>query len=175
MPTDIVFPHKNEAAFLTIAKKLGYSKIIFCYKGESPKSFPKSSIQIRTASLNPHNKADYLLSKDFSKLRAHIEHSKINIFFEIEEQQKKDFMHQRGSGLNHVLCKLMAKKNKTYAFSLSQVLHASKSQKAKILGRIRQNQMLCKKYKVKTMIASFARIPLEMRSPHDIKIFFNTL
>jgi len=160
---------------LKIAERLGYSTLVFCYKDKTPKEFPKTRIKIKTASENPKVKADYLISRDNDKLRQDIESSKADIFFEIESQQKKDYMHQRGSGLNQVLCKLMKKKEKTYAFSFAQVLHASVSQQATILGRIKQNQMLCRKFKVKTVIASFARIPLEMRSPHDLNVFFKKI
>jgi len=172
MKTDFVFPSKNEPAFITLAERLGYDCLVFCYIDAPPKSFPKTKIKIKTATSNQKQKAEYIISKDAKKVRQNIEHSKINIFYGLESQQKKDFMHQRASGLNHVLCKLMNKKSKSYAFSFNQILHAPKSQQAKIIGRMSQNLKLCKKYKVKMVFGSFARSPLEMRSPHDLKVFF---
>lgn len=174
MNIDFVFPKNNESEFIELALKLGYDALVFCYKDKPKRSISKK-IDIKTASLDPKSKADFIISDDSKKLRHNIESSNIDIFFELEYQQSKDFIHQRGSGLNHVLCKLMNKKNRAYAFSFSQILSASDLQKSRILGRIRQNIALCKKFKVKTYYASFARSPLDMRSPHDLKVFFENI
>ena len=86
---------------------------------------------------------------------------------------KKDFIHQRASGLNHILCKSAKDKGVMIGFSLSSILNTG--DKHKILGRMTQNIGSCRKCKVKMIIASFARDPFGMRSPHDLIGLFKVL
>ena len=60
--------------------------------------------------------------------------------------------------------------------TLDEINSAINGEKKDILiGRMIQNIKLCKKFKVKTAIASFASSPYGMRSPHDISSFFRIL
>jgi RNase P/RNase MRP subunit p30 len=87
--------------------------------------------------------------------------------------RRRDFMHQRNSGLNHVLCKL-AKQNKVaIGFSFFSILHAK--QQGRLMGRMMQNIKLCRKYKVPMVIASFAQNKWELRNPTDLQAFFRVL
>jgi len=61
-------------------------------------------------------------------------------------------------------------KDKIIGFSFSSVLNSDK--KSKIMGRMMQNIRLCRKYKVKTYLGSFAHSPSELRARHDLKAFF---
>src|SRR3989344_7084905 len=95
----------------------------------------------------------------------------IDILVSPEKNRKEDFLHHRNSGLNHILCNL-AKKNKiAIAFSFNEVLKTNGINRAKIIGRMRQNVKLCRKYKVEMIIASFATNKYEMRSLNDLKSF----
>jgi ribonuclease P/MRP protein subunit RPP1 len=95
------------------------------------------------------------------------------LVFSLEEKGRKDFMHQRGSGLDHILAKLAHQNNIILGFSLNSIINSNK--RNVILGRIMQNIKLCRKYKVKTVIGSFTQNPMEMRSPQDIVSLFTTL
>ncbi len=67
----------------------------------------------------------------------------------------------------------LAKKNDVaIGFSFNSVLNSSGMLRAQIIGRMQQNISLCRKYKNKTVIASFARNPYEMRAPGDLMAFF---
>ena len=82
-------------------------------------------------------------------------------------------MHQRGSGLDHILSKLAHDKKVAIGFSLSSIMNSKN--KNIILGRMMQNIMLCRKYSVKAVIASFAETPFGMRSPYDMMSLFAVL
>ena len=102
-----------------------------------------------------------------------IERLKPNISFSFEENTRTDFIHQRASGLNHILCKSAKENNVTIGYSIKSILDAENKQE--ILGRMMQNIRICRKYKIKTIIASFAQRPLEMRNVHDLTSLFEIL
>jgi len=183
---DIVLPNNNEKKFIEIAGKLGYNELIFLYdyneflKKQNNKFDGKIKIKLGILS-DPRN--IYNLKNKFKNVlitikssendREIIEKSKADLVFSLESTGKKDFMHQRGSGLNQVMCKLAKENNVAIGFSFSSILNSSK--KYEILGRISQNIRLCRKYKVKTAIASFASKPYEMRAPRDLISLFVVL
>jgi RNase P/RNase MRP subunit p30 len=179
MPMDIVFPESNEKEFAEMAEKLGYDELVFVYRNQAPKPDASSKVKVRTGLLalpkeidNARKKSDLIIVKSsFEKDRWVLEKSKAGIVFGLEESQRKDYMHHRGSGLNQVLCKIAAQKGKTIGFSFSSVLNSNSEGRARIIGRMRQNAMFCRKYKVKTVLASFARSPYEMRVPKDMDAF----
>jgi len=61
----------------------------------------------------------------------------VDILLDPHLGQRKDFMHQRNSGLNHVLCTLAREHHVAIGFSFSRILHST--QRAKDMGRIMQN------------------------------------
>lgn len=188
MFTDIVFPNKNEEEFINIAEKLNVQKFYLIYKfdkqlkkyekllkklqkdtkiklhlgfySEKPKHYPKQK--------HP------LFIRSTSKDREVLERNKNVILFGLENHKKNDFIHHRASGLNQVLCNIAKKNNNSIAFSFNDILHGKETTPA-ILGRMTQNIKFCKKYKVNTIIASFAKSPYEMRSPKDLISLFLTL
>jgi ribonuclease P/MRP protein subunit RPP1 len=182
---DIVFPEKNEQEFFEMAKKLGYSGLVLVYPSvAAAKSAPKApaGLQVKTAVLAEPKKAFDLRSKGILTFvqcsemdRQVLERGSADVLFNAESTQPKDYMHQRGSGLNHVMCGLAQKKNVAVGFSFSAVLDAKASQRSRLIGRIAQNIVLCRKYNVKTVIASFAKDPWKMRSPHDLASFFTVI
>ena len=105
-------------------------------------------------------------SGDVRKL---VNNKNLDIIVSSEKLAEKDSLHYRNSGLNQVTCKL-AKQNKiAVAFSFNDILKSN--DKAKLLGRMMLNVKLCRKYKVKTVVASFATNKYEMRSSHDLLSF----
>lgn len=87
------------------------------------------------------------------------------------EDQKRDFIHYRNSGLNQVLCKLAKKNNIAIAFNFNLILNSEGMLRSQLLGRMMQNIKFCRKYKVNMVIGSFASKPEEMRSAHDLISF----
>ncbi|MBD3249785.1 hypothetical protein GF336_07095 [Candidatus Woesearchaeota archaeon] len=175
MFTDIVFPDKNEKEFLEIAEKLGYKEIIFCYKNKVPELKVDTKIKVHTALISApkninrlSNKTHLLIVESSEKNRQVLENSKTDILFNLETLEKKDHMHFRKSGLNHILAELASKNNIIVGFSFSEILNSRFTDRAMTLGRIMQNIRLCRKYKVETCFASFTSDPYEMRAAKDL-------
>jgi len=187
---DIVIPNNNEEEFILIAGRIGYDTLIFLYnfseysEKQKNNTIKSGKIKIYTGILADkknidkvknrfRNKGVFVAIKSSNIDREVIERPKADLIFSLEENSKKDFMHQRGSGLNHIMCKLAHDNSLIIGFSLSSLLHSEK--KYIILGRMMQNIKLCRKYKVKTAIASFSSNPFDMRSPNDIVSLFTSL
>jgi len=67
-------------------------------------------------------------------------------------EAEKDYLKQRDSGLNEVLCKLAAKNNIKIAIDLDAAINKPEVEKAKSLSRLIQNINLCKRTKTKLLI-----------------------
>ena len=184
MYSDIVFPESNEQEFIKIAEALGYSKLYFIYpfsKLKDIKQIESKQVKIETGiitdikGLSKANKqSQFVLFRGSN--RSVFEKASASIIFDLETEQHQDFMHQRNSGLNHVLAKLAHDSSIAVGFSFSSLLKAKSPElKARLIGRISQNIRLCRKYKVNTRIASFASSPYQMRSPHDLIALFSLL
>ncbi|MBW2973326.1 hypothetical protein KY346_02955 [Candidatus Woesearchaeota archaeon] len=181
---DVVFPDKNEKEFVEIAEKLGYSGLIFVYehKFESGAEKIKTKLKLHDALSVQHkkiisakNKSKFVFAKAIEDNRFAFEKARPAMVFALEEAQKRDFMHQRGSGLNHIFCRLAKENNVKIGFSFNSILNSRGMSRAQIIGRMQQNIMLCRKYKCKMVIASFAKDPYEMRSPKDLISFFTEI
>lgn len=190
MFTDVVFPNNNEDEFISIATKLGYNALCFVYEFDRNKidkykeliknEQSKTKLKLYLGFLvyfNEINKAEkhaeLILVQNSEKNREVLEKSKADLLFDLETQNKRDFIHHRASGLNHVLCNLANKNKKIIGFSFNSILNSKN--RWQLLGRISQNIKLCRKYKVKTLIASFARNPFKMRSVSDLISLFVAL
>ena len=71
--------------------------------------------------------------------------------FNLENYLKKDSLHYRNSGLNHILCKIISEKKKLIGISFSNLLNSKR--KALLIGRLAQNAILFRKYKCKFITA----------------------
>jgi|SRR3989344_2315219 len=179
MKIDIVRPALDtETSFINMARRLGYNGICFLY---DEKSNPFSRIklikskiekfQIYSAVISKKPKTsefDFVFSDNNSQRNIK---SGIDILFDIEDVS--DSMHQRRSGLNQVLCKMMSKYNVAYGINLSSIFNHQN--RAQHLGRIMQNIMLCKKYGVEMVFGSFAKNPIEMRNSDDLESLLRIL
>mgnify|MGYP001431659095 CR=1 FL=1 len=193
---DIVIPNNNEEEFITIAEKLGYKELMFIYSFDNDINLKdniskKKEIEGKNKKIKIHygiladlkniqkinnklkNKKEFVVIKSSNANREVIEKPKANLVFALEEYGWKDYMHQRASGLNQILCRLANKNKVIIGFSLNTLFNSNHSNL--ILGRITQNIKLCRKFKVKTMIGSFTSNPYQMRSPHDIISLFTLL
>jgi len=104
------------------------------------------------------------------KIRNAVEYIRPGFVYGVEESVPKDYIHQRGSGVDHIIAKIAKKNNIALAFSLSSLLHSKN--KAQIMGRMSQNISLSRKYGVTMLVGSFAKTPEEMRSPHEVMSLF---
>ncbi len=176
MAIDIVFPRDNEKALIDIAKQLGYSELCFVYSKDLDRKRVKvAALQKKTGIMlfigsDRKEKADLAVVMAGADNRETIERAKTDLIFGLEATGKRDFAFSRNSGLNQVLCKLAKDKGVMIGLSFSDVLRSKSPQT--VLGRMKQNITLCRKYKTGMVIASFAKDPFEMRSPHDLAAFF---
>jgi len=174
---DVVFPRKNEKEFIEMAELLGYDGLVFVYSNKADFFQGRTDLKIHNALLCDEKRVQkdcLCFVKNPEDARLVFEKSGVFCVFDLELQQK-DFMHQRGSGFNHIMARLSASKGINLGFSFSSILNSPSIQQAMLMGRLKQNIKLCRKYKVKTIIASFAKSPFEMRSPHDLINFFTVL
>ncbi|MBS3172142.1 hypothetical protein J4438_01000 [Candidatus Woesearchaeota archaeon] len=107
--------------------------------------------------------------------RAAVENKSVDILLNPERNNQKDSLFFRRSGLNHVLCELARKNDVAIGFNFSNILNSEGRERAKILGRMRQNYKLCKKYRVKMVFSSFAKKKYELRSSDCLKTFERVL
>ena len=190
---DFVVPNNNEEEFIAMAERLGYKELFFLYnlheyitkQEKSEKNNNKvNKIKIHNGVLADKNtlykiqnklkdKEVFVAIKSSSNDKEAIEKSRIDMVFSFEENPRKDFIHHRASGLNHILCKMAKENNVAIGFSIKSLLDAGN--KPELLGRIMQNMKLCRKFEVKTSIASFATNPFEMRGAHDLTSLFKIL
>lgn len=182
---DIVIPAGNEAEFAEIGKRLGYSGLFFLYRLDNYHSASYAgadkdikaykgiiaeagdAVKIKT---RLKGEKAFVVIKSNGEDREIIKDRKANLIFSFEDSSRKDFVHHRASGLNHILCKLAKESGIIVGFSLSALFNSRN--KSVAIGRLMQNISLCHKFKVNTAIASFATAPFEMRSPHDLQSLF---
>jgi len=174
---DIVLPDNNEKEFISMAEKLGFEELVFLYNSSKQFYTGKARIKITNGLLSNEKKVQRnFLSFVQSPRNARFvfEKSRPACIFGLE-LQKRDFMHQRGSGFNHLMAKLACQNNVAVGFSFSMILNYSLVNRSRIFGRIKQNIRLCRKYNAKMVAASFALSPFEMRAPKDLIAFFTVL
>ena len=185
---DFVIPKDNEEEFISMAEKLGYKELVFLYEFNSyinkKCDFINKKIKISAGIITDPKNIDkinskfkngelFIAIKSSVKDREIIENQKANLIFGFEENSKRDFLHQRGSGLDHILCKLVHENNVIIGLSLNSILNSDN--KNIIFGRMMQNIRLCDKFKVKILIGSFSQSPYRMRSPQDLTKLLNIL
>ena len=166
---DIVFPENNEKEFIEMAEKLGYSELCFVYP--KPKKIePAAKIKLVSGIVctTKIEKTDVVLLKSNNR---NMVKKKPYAVFGIEGS--KDSLHKKDSGLDSVVCREMSEFGVAYLISFSEILNSD--DREGLLGRIMQNLVLCKKYKVKVMIASMAKSPFEMRNPKDLRALATVL
>ena len=187
---DLVLPKNNEKEFIETAEKLKIDGLCFVYSFKNREDFLKKNEKIKKLQKKTNirlfsglitDSKNIIKAKKLSNLVIYtstgndsyaIEKSNLTIIFGLETIAARDSMHSRNSGLNQVLCKLANKNNVIIGFSFSGILNTDGVTRSQILGRTMQNIRLCRKYKVKTVVASFAEKPYEMRPYHDLKSVF---
>ena len=173
MKLDVVMPRNNETELLAIAEKLGFKEIIFLYKDISmkPAKIKSTKINVLTAGLVVNAKEVDKAAKNFdfvfaSAQRNFFEHKKIKYLVNAESSEKTDFLYQRRAGLDDIMCRTAKEKGKIVVFNVGLA-----KEDRYVLPRMMQNAKLCRKHKVKTLVATLATKPLEMRAPKDLDGF----
>lgn len=170
---DICFPNNNEDSFLARAKQLGITDLVFVYQNKQDVkhiSGCKAGLLVKPQDIMKAKQAKLLAVCVGS--REAIER-KADIAFDFEKTEQKQHTHHRSSGLNHVLCNLATQNKVTIGYSFSSILTAKN--RAVLLGKMAQSLKFCKKSKTKTLFASFAETPEQLRSPHDLAAFRSLL
>jgi len=119
------------------------------------------------------DKLVFVKAKDDAFNRKVLSSKFVDVLLDPHLGKRQDFMHHRNSGLNQVLCKLAKENNIAIGFSFSSILNSK--DRGKEMGRIMQNIKLCRKYKVKMVIGSFAKNKYELRNVKDIQALFKVL
>lgn len=179
---DYVIPNGNENEFVIMAESLGFGELIFLYPSNKFDSVDLSGLQARTRmriskaalvakkDIAMMNRKAFTVAETNDDLRSTLETGP-SMVFGCEEASEKDYLHHRGSGFNQVLAKIARDKHIIYGFSFSSILKADSVFRSKIIGRMSQNKMLFRKYKVKYIVASFAESPELMRAAEEMKAF----
>lgn len=180
---DIVFPKNNEEVFIKTARALGTKELIFIYAPKDYKEWKteEKNLIIKTAVLvSPKDARDakkkyplVLVKSDWETERWVVEHGKPFLLYGFEWQERKDFMHHRNAGMTDVLARQMAEEKVAYGFPVADLIAAPKELQPVLLGRMRQNVMIAKKYKVEIILASFAADPMLMRNLRDVEGLVN--
>ena len=103
-------------------------------------------------------------SNDDDLNRKVLEKEKISILL-LNQNERKDKLKQRNSGLNHVLAKIAKKNNISIGINLDEIMESKN--KARILSRINQNIKLCNKSKLKMKFITINE--KNKRNLHDLK------
>ena len=164
---DYIFMRKS-LEMEKLALQLGFTKVYFLendfmiLKGKSQKELLKEIELARNRKLKTILKPD---SEDL--LRFALEKNGIDIVYGMENLHPKDSLHFVRSGLDQILCKIAAEREKVLVFSFSEILNSA--EREKLLARIIFNIKLCKKYQVSFRLCSFASSESELRSAKDFQ------
>jgi RNase P/RNase MRP subunit p30 len=167
---DIIYP-ENATVCIEQAKTLGFSEVYVFIDSYEKAKFQKNVLLVN--------------EKEFSKLqkykhcsfvakgtRAAFENKQIQ-FILPDFDEPKDHTHYRRSGMDNILAELARKTKKTIVLDFSLLFKVKSKQR--LLGRMMQNAMLCKKYHVPLIVASFAKEVLDLRSAKDFEAFLRIL
>jgi ribonuclease P/MRP protein subunit RPP1 len=73
--------------------------------------------------------------------------------------------NRRDSGFNHVMAELAAENNVAIEINFREILNSSKNTRANIMHKIKNNVVLCKKYRAPVIICSGAVTHWQLRDP----------
>ncbi len=101
---------------------------------------------------------DYVVgtARDLKTIRALVEKGRIDFLVNIESSGGREHTHYRRSNFNQVIARICKEKNVTYLVDFSRIKSLEGIKRAVLLGRIMQNNKICKKEKVSVEVKSFA-------------------
>ena len=148
------------------AKELGFSDVFFCGYGRSLNLDKIDAVIIKPKSTNDLRKF-FSLFKD-KKIRVESEDAELT---RAALESKKVFMILTKK-INHVLCKITSQNNVFFGINFSELMNVEGVKRAVLLSKIIKNLNLCRKFKVKVIVASFASTPEKMFHAAEIKSIF---
>lgn len=191
MENKLFFIGKIDKNIEKIAKDKGYSKIFFIKEINSidnkeyaeNEKYNSCLIDIehletlRRAIDKAESKFNFIfvLGLDDQINRVALENRKVKGLVSPEFNRKFDYIHYRNSGLNHVLVKIAKENKKMMIQDISFMQGASdKKIKAQILGKILQNYMLARKFKLNELfiLTFIAESEKEIQKFADVKEFY---
>jgi hypothetical protein len=172
---DIVAPKGNERELIAMAERLGWTALTLAYfPKDLPRELPAARLELRKAVIIPaqdvqrwRGKAFTIVFAERGRERQAIEAGP-DMVVGLEETQPRDTLHERRSGLNQVLAAIAHRKGVRIGIAFSRLLDARGTDRARLLGRVSQNILICRKAKARVVLASAACLPERMRSPHDL-------
>lgn len=159
---DIIRPAAPLAEFVSMAKRLGLFGLIVLAPNVPPSDYPL----VRATVGQGPPAAVKLGPPDRQRL------AQLDVLIDAELLAPADTLHQRRSGLNHVLVAEAAARGVAVALNIGLLAGPNAGL---YMGRHAQNARLCRKAKCALVAATFARTPLELRSPHDIAAYLRLL
>lgn len=154
----------DEQPFIDAAIALQYTELIFIYHRKTQKKPVSDKIIIKSALIEKKGNDEYIsLGTSLSSISKNT-----TMLVNNEFDAEKDFVHQRRSGLNHVWVKECKKKNIVILFNLSELRKHPVQQMSTIIGRMKQNAKLCKKYGVEFSLVSFGENVSDLRDAKDV-------
>lgn len=174
---DVCIPRENETDFIKVAEKLGTKGLLFLYEKEEKEkliSLLQQSTKIKLYSGLLVSKNTNRPGLTFAKAeQQNIENRNLKFLYDFEEQEEKDSFHYRRSGANQVLCNTMKEKEKVLVFDMEKII--TSKFRDKLLGRMKQNLMLSRKYKLNCIICSFATKPENLRAEKEYSSLIRAL
>jgi len=86
------------------------------------------------------------------------ENKDVDVVFGLEMHNRKDYIKQRDSGFNEVLCKLAKKNGIKIGIDMKGIVKLGVVEKAKVLARVRQNIKLCRRVGVEIEVDGVGKI-----------------
>jgi ribonuclease P/MRP protein subunit RPP1 len=193
MHADIVMPQGNEEEFIQMCRKLGYNKVYLVYDSEKTDGLKDKIKDIKARYSKGNLKAyagvkcpekdikkfssfsDIVLCKSGENDRAVLERFRPDVLYDLEYQKRSDFLHNKNSGMNHVMAKIAAKNGVAIGVNLSKLFDSPSHIRTKAIPRIKQNIELCRKSKARFVAFSLASSPYLMRAPGDVVAYLKIL
>lgn len=191
MQIDICIPQNNERELIARAVKFGYNSIVFLYPNKTRNDIIQRKAKLKSLAGNfPVFVGTYITARkpvDIRKLqslyldsdiiavsaqnenlvRFASESPFVDMVFEITNPSGREHFEYRHSNLNAVIAGLMKKNKQSYALSFAHLLNFERFNRAKLLGREMQNIRFVRR-KIPVIIASFARLPEQIRLPENL-------
>lgn len=179
---DVIVYSKDTLAVLSFLQELGCKKVMVVFEKASDKSLLLPSdldrfdldvvfgliISDVKSAQKYSKKFDYLLAQP---TRAMLDCKLVKLYYGAENlEDRKDGLHYRSSGLNHVGAKLMT--DKMYLFDLRLLFGRDREVH---LGRMKQNAVFLRKYAASFDVFSFASDVLDVRLMKERKLFCELL
>ncbi len=120
-------------------------------------------------------KITLVLPKTEETLRFLLEKTPVDLVLGAEKIHPHDSLYYPRGGVDQIICKIAKEKNKTLAFSFSELLNASASERPKLLRRMKFTLSICQKYQVKVFFSNFSAQKEDMRSALDLFVFWKLL